>query len=74
VILFRIYAVLALVQGERVTAADVHDAWSAWMCGEDPSHPSLKPSAELAPDIRVQDEPYVAAIRAVARARGLDGR
>jgi len=72
--LFRIYAVLVLVKGERVTAADVHNAWSAWMCGEDPGHRSLKPFEELSPEGRAQDEPFADAIRAEARARGLGSR
>lgn len=62
--LFRIYAVLALAKGERVTAEDVHNAWVAWMSGVQPDHPSLEPYAELPVDVQAADEPYVAAIRA----------
>lgn len=69
--LFRIYAVLALAKGERVVLEDVHDAWAAWMSGQDPEHRSVKPLTELAPEVQEADRPYLDAIRAVARARGL---
>jgi hypothetical protein len=69
--LFRLYAVLAFAKGEAVTLEDVHDAWSAWMSGRDPDHASLKPFDELSPDVQASDEPYLAAIHAVARERGL---
>lgn len=65
--LFRLYAVLALAKGTRVTAADVHNAWSAWKLMTDPSHAFIKPFTELSPDVQARDEPYVAAIQAVAR-------
>lgn len=65
--LFRLYAVLALAKGTRVTAADVHDAWSAWKITNDPSHELIKPFEELPPEIQAEDEPYVEAIHAVAR-------
>jgi hypothetical protein len=70
-VLFRLYAVLALAKGEGVVLEDVHDAWSAWMTGRDPRHGSLRPLAELHADVRRSDEPYLDAIRAVARARGV---
>lgn len=65
--LFRLYALLARVKGAEVSAADVHDAWSAWMAGLDPAHKSLRPFDELDAETRAADEPFVAAIRAVAR-------
>jgi hypothetical protein len=65
--LFRLYALLALVKGTDVTAADVHDAWSVWMLELDPGHRSIRPFEELDADTQASDEPYVAAIRAVAR-------
>jgi hypothetical protein len=71
--LFRIYAVLALAKGERVVLEDVHDAWTAWMSGQDPSHRSLRPLAELPPEVRRSDQPYLDAIRAVAREYDLGG-
>lgn len=69
--LFRLYAVLAMAKGEDVALEDVHDAWAAWMTDRDPDHRSLKPLAELPPDVRRSDEPYLDAIRVVARERGL---
>jgi hypothetical protein len=69
--LFRIYAVLALAKGEAVEAADVHDAWSAWMSEVDSGHRSIKPMAELSSETQAFDEPFAEAIRVVARERGL---
>lgn len=69
-VLFRIYAVLALAMGEDVQLADVHDAWAAWMSGRDPGHRSLIPFAELPAAVQSGDEPYLEAIRTVARERG----
>jgi hypothetical protein len=64
--LFRLYAVLALAKGEDVRLEDVHDAWAAWMAGQDPGHSSLVPFAELTSDVRRSDEPYLEAVVAVA--------
>ena len=69
--LFRMYAVLALAKGDRVVAEDVHDAWTAWMSARDPSHSSLRPLAELPPDVQASDRPYLEAVRTVARERHL---
>jgi hypothetical protein len=69
-LLFRMYAVLALVVGEKVEAENVHDAWSAWMSQNDPGHGSIKPFDELSEDVQVQDEPFVKAIRKVAGGLG----
>jgi hypothetical protein len=69
--LFRLYAVLLLAKGEDVTQADVHNAWSAWMADRDGDHESLVPYQELAPGTTADDEPFVAAIRSVARSRSL---
>ncbi len=66
-LLFRIYALLSRVKGERVSAEDVHDAWCVWMSMEDPSHPSLRPFDELDAETRKEDEPFVAAIRQASR-------
>lgn len=68
--LFRLYALLARVKGERVTSEDVHDAWVLWMLREDPQHSSIKPFNELGPSTRREDSPFVDAIRAVAKDRG----
>ena len=68
-ILYRMYAVLALAKGEAVTNEDVHDAWSAWACEDNDTHPSLVPFDELAPHVQRLDEPYTMAIRRVASLR-----
>ena len=39
------------------------------MGGQDPQHQSLKRFGELTPDVQAADEPYLDAIRAVARAQ-----
>ena len=71
-ILYRIYAVLALAKGESVTNEDVHNAWAAWACEDNDTHPSLIPFDDL--ELRVQqlDEPYTMAIRRVAAQRAAD--
>lgn len=66
-VLYLIYAVLALSLGTGVTKKNVHDAWSAWMSWRDDRHESLKPFEELDPAVQAQDEPYVQAIKRVAR-------
>jgi hypothetical protein len=70
-VLFRIYAVLAMAKGYRVVPEDVHDAWVAWMSEQNPRHQSLKPLQELATEVRRADQPYVDAIRRVARDRNV---
>ncbi len=69
--LFRMYAVLAMAKGDSVVLEDVHDAWAAWMSGQNPHHESLRPLGDLPPEIQGADRPYLEAIRAVARERGL---
>lgn len=69
--LFRTYAVLLLAKGRSVDRDDVHNAWAAWMLDHDPSHESLVPSTDLSLAARMQDDPYVEAIRAVAAQIGL---
>lgn len=64
--LFRLYALLALVKGRSVDAADVHNAWAAWMNEYDPGHRSLKPFEELDAETRAADAPFADAIREVA--------
>lgn len=68
--LFRLYAVLALAKGEQVTLEDIHNAWSAWMLSQNPTHESLKPFTDLTPDIQEEDQPYVDAVRRVAARLG----
>jgi len=65
-LLFLMYAVLALTVGEDVRAEDVHDTWSAWMSYRDPSHESIKPFAQLDPQMKKTDQPFVDAIKKVA--------
>lgn len=65
--LFRTYAVLLLAKGEEVNASDVHNAWVAWMAGRDRNHRSLVPFQALPAAVADDDEPYVSAIRSVAR-------
>ncbi len=66
--LFLIYAVLALAKGETVQPADVHDAWVAWMLARgEADHDSMVPFDQLPEDVQREDEPFVAAIRSVAR-------
>jgi hypothetical protein len=65
--LFRMYALLLLAKGEGVDAADVHNAWVAWMAGRDASHDALLPFKALTEEVAAQDAPYVDAIRLVAR-------
>ena len=64
--LFVLYAVLVRTCGERTTARDVHDAWSAWMGAKDPSHSSLVPFEALPREVQAEDAPFVQAIRTVA--------
>jgi hypothetical protein len=71
--LFRLYAVLALAKGDRVALEDVHDAWAAWMAGQNPRHPGAQASAGTL-DIRRSGQPYLDAIRAVAREHSLGRR
>jgi hypothetical protein len=65
-LLFLMYAVLALTVGESVREEDVHDTWSAWMTYRDPSHESIKPFAQLSPETKETDQPFVEAIRKVS--------
>lgn len=64
--LFRLYAVLLRAKGTTVTQSDIHDAWVAWISGRDDTHTAQIPYSELAPEIQSQDEPFGAAVRAVA--------
>jgi len=68
-LLFRLYALLALVKGTAVTASDVHNAWAVWMREQDPDHRSIKPFEELDVEMQAFDDPFVLAIRVVAESR-----
>lgn len=70
--LFLLYAVLLRAKGERVTSADVHDAWSAWALQVDPEHSSIVPYGDLDRETQRQDEPYVLAIHRAARRANRD--
>ena len=64
--LFLIYGVLLRAKGLGTQAADVHDAWSAWMLRVDPQHESIRPYTELDSATRGEDDPFLVAIRAAA--------
>jgi len=68
--LFLVYAVLALAKGADVEARDIHNAWAAWMSTRDPHHESIVPYDDLSPDVRREDDPYLAAVRSVAHRLG----
>ncbi len=62
-LLFLMYAVLARAKGTSVTAADVHDAWVAWMTSRGEAHESMEKFGELERDVQAEDNPFVGAIR-----------
>jgi hypothetical protein len=64
--LYRVYALLALVRGRQCTLENVHDAWSAWMTGDQPDHDALVPFNLLSQEAQLKDAPYLAAIQRVA--------
>ena len=64
--LVRLYALLALVKGDRTTLADVHDAWAVWRDQTRPDHPSIVPFADLTVEVQELDRPYAVAIHAAA--------
>lgn len=66
-LLYRIYALLALTRGTAVTKRDVHDAWCVWKLQHVKEHKSLKPYAKLTQEVQDMDEPYRKAIEDVAR-------
>ena len=72
--LFLLYAVLLRSKGEQVAAADVHDAWAAWMELRDPSHVAIVPFEELSSATQDEDMPYVRAIHAAAKVQGGRGQ
>lgn len=68
--LYRQYALLLLSKGEAVTAEDVHNGWATWASDHDPDNRNLIPFKELSRSDQRKDDPYVTAIRKVARNRG----
>jgi hypothetical protein len=67
--LFRMYAVLLLAKGAKVTPEDIHNAWVAWMVDKGESHESLVPFGMLPAETKEEDSPFVVAIQTVARRR-----
>ena len=65
-LLFRLYALVALVKGTEATREDVHNAWVAWVTARGEFHESAVPFASLPSETQAEDEPYAAAIRTVA--------
>jgi hypothetical protein len=65
--LFVLYAVLMRAKGPATQASDVHDAWSAWMAGIDPTHDSIRPYEDLPASVRDEDAPFLTAIRQAAQ-------
>lgn len=68
-LLFRLYALLALLKGERVSAEDVHDAWTTWMSQRSEVHESMVPFENLTEPVKREDDPFVTAIRTAVRGR-----
>lgn len=66
--LYRIYALLCLAKGTKVTNRDIHDAWSAWAAGKMPNHKSLVPFQALDPEVQELDTEFTMTIREVATA------
>lgn len=64
--LLDLYALLTITKGRETTMEDIHDAWSLWTNREDPTHQSLVPFIQLAPDIAAYDRPYMEAVHDVA--------
>lgn len=71
-VLFLIYAVLMRAKGAATTAADVHDAWSAWMNGSDSEHESIVPFCDLDKGTQSEDGPFLIAIRRAAATRSVE--
>lgn len=66
-LLWRMYAALALSKGADTTRRDVHDAWSIWVAQSHGEYRSLVPFDELSPEVQALDQPYVDAIHAAAK-------
>lgn len=50
-----------------VSREDVHDAWSAWMTLRAKGHEAIVPYPQLEPQVQAEDNPFVVAIRRVAK-------
>lgn len=64
--LLLIYAVLCLSKGAKITNADVHDAWCAWMVDINPVHECLVPFPRLSKKVQALDSIYRDAIKDTA--------
>lgn len=64
--LLDLYVLLALTVGKDCTLEHIHDAWSVWCNNRDKQHRSLKPFAELTPDVQELDRKYRDAVVKVA--------
>lgn len=69
--LARYYALLVVTLGADIDARAVHDAWAMWRAQEGPDHQWVRPFDELPQEIRERDEPFAAALRAVADAHAV---
>lgn len=67
-----LYALLCLTVGSGVSRENVHDAWTTWMTQRGEAHESMVPYVELDEGTQAEDEPFVEAIRRVARSLGLN--
>lgn len=65
--LLETYGLLVLTVGEKCTNAHIHDAWSVWQNRTSPNHRSLKPFKDLSKHVQSLDEPYMLAVRRVAK-------
>ena len=65
-LLYRLYALLALTQGINTSNNDIHDAWSVWQLSIDPKHRSLIPFNALSHEVRMLDTLYRDAVRDIA--------
>jgi hypothetical protein len=64
--LLRLYALLLLTRGTRVTSRDVHDAWALWRLATRPDHPGIVPFDQLSIEVKRLDVPFRDAIRRAA--------
>ena len=73
--LVRLYALLVLIKGEDVTLEDIHDAWSVNMNYKEANPPycyghdhlSIVPFDQLSKETQMRDEPYLKALKEVAK-------
>ncbi|MER6605851.1 hypothetical protein ABT282_08020 [Streptomyces sp. NPDC000927] len=64
--LLKLYTLLTLTKGKKVTLEDVHDAWSVWRRDAQPGHRSIVPFGDLSPDVQAMDQMYRDAIAKAA--------